>query len=264
MARFDRTIPPGGEGKITLEVRTKGFQGKLHKRARVLSNDPKNPQVTIGLKGSIWVPIKVTPRYVRLAGMENEEIEQIISLEGAKKEPLIAKLASVSIPDKVEVKLEETERGRTYQLRVKNKVKGEGSYAGKLRLTTNYPEKPEIVIQITGQVRGRLEVRPKVLSFGRISQERLKQLKSNSKGMTRSVTVILNKGNDLKIEKVELEKTLFRVSNTRQVQPGRVTQILIEPVLDKLKKGANQDRLKIYTNQKDREELDMPIRLDLL
>ena len=264
MARFDRTIPPGGEGTITLEVRTERYQGKLHRNATVFTNDPKNRQVTISLKGSIWAPIKVAPRYVRLVGTENEEIEQIVSLRGEKKEPLIAKLASVSIPDKVEVKLEETEKGRTYQLRVKNKVKGEASYTGKLTLTTNYPEKPEIVIQITGQVRGRLEVRPKILSFGRISQERLKKLKSDSRGMTRSVTVILNKGNDLKIEKVELEKTLFRVSNTRQVQPGRVTQILIEPVLDKLKKGANQDRLKIYTNQKDREELDMPIRLDLL
>lgn len=263
MARFDRTIPPGGEGKITLQVRTKGYQGKFYKRARVFSNDPKHPQVTIGLRGIIWVPIHVNPRYVRLGGVENEDIEKVVSLRGEKEEPLIAKLASVSIPDKVEVKLEETEKGRTYQLKVKNKVKGEARYRGRLRLTTNYPEKPEIVIQITGDIRARLEVRPKILSFGRISQERLRQLKNDSRVMTRSVTVLLNKGNDLKIERVELEKSLFRVS-TRQIQPGRMAQILVEPLLEKLKKGANQDRLKIYTNQKGREVLEVPIRFDLL
>jgi hypothetical protein len=263
VARFDRTIPPGGEGKITLEVRTKGFQGKMHKTALVFSNDPKHPQVTIGLQGEIWVPIHVAPRYVRLRGMQDEVVETVVRVEAKKKEPLIAKLESVSIPDRVEVRLQEIEKGRSYQLKVKNKVKGEASYRGNLKLTTNYPEKSEIVIQISGDIRGRLEVRPKILSFGRMSQQRLEQLKKSSSAMTRSVTVILNKGNDLKIEKVELEKSLFRAS-TKQTRPGRTAQILVEPVLEKLKKGANQDRLKIYTNQKDRKVLEVPIRFDLL
>jgi len=263
VARFDRTIPPGGEGKITLEVRTAGYQGKMHKTARVFSNDPEHPQVTIGLKGEIWSPIHVTPLYVRLRGTQDDEVETVVHVQGKKKEPLIAKLASVSIPDRVEVALQETEKGRTYQLKVKNKVKGEARYRGNLKLTTNYPEKPEIVIQITGDIRGRLEVRPKMLSFGRISQQRLGQLKNSSMVMTRSVTVLLNKGNDLSIEKVELEKTLFRAS-TKETRPGRMAQILVEPILEKLKKGANQDRLKIYTNQKGREVLEVPIRFDLL
>jgi hypothetical protein len=263
VARFDRTIPPGGEGKITLEVRTKGYQGKMHKTARVFSNDPEHPQVTIGLQGEIWVPIHVAPRYVRLRGMQDEVIETVVRVQAKKKEPLIAKLASVSIPDRVEVRLQEIEKGRTYQLKVKNKVKGEARYIGNLKLTTNYPEKSEIVIQITGDIRGRLEVRPKMLSFGRMSQQRLGQLKNGSRVMTRSVTVLLNKGNDLSIEKVELEKALFRAS-TKQTRPGRMVQILVEPVLEKLKKGANQDRLKIYTNQKGRKVLEVPIRFDLL
>jgi len=263
VARFDRTIPPGGEGKISLEVRTKGHQGKIHKTARVFSNDPRHPQVTISLKGKVWVPIHLDPRYIHLRGMADEEIRSVVCLRGEKKEPLIAKLASVSIPDKVEVKLQETEKGRTYQIKTRNKVKGEAIYRGELKLTTNYPEKPEIVIQIIGDIRGHLEVRPKILNFGRMSKERLGQLKKNSKTMTRSVTVLLNKGNDLKIKKIELEKSLFRVS-TREVKPGRMVQILVEPVLEKLGKGVNQDRLKIYTNQKGREVLEVPIRLDLL
>ena len=125
MARFDRSIPPGGEGKITLEVRTKGYQGKLHKKARVLSNDPKHPQVIIGLKGNVWVPINVNPRYVRLRGTEDEEVHGVVNLQGKKKEPMVVELASVSIPKRVDVQLKEIEKGRTYQLTVKNKVKGE-------------------------------------------------------------------------------------------------------------------------------------------
>ncbi len=263
MARFDRTIPPGGEGKITLEVRTKGYQGKLHKKARVLSNDPKQPQVIIGLKGDVWVPINVNPRYVRLMGTEDEEVQSVVYLQGKKKEPLVAELALVSIPKSVDVQLQEIEKGRTYQLKVRNKVKGETRYRGELRLTTNYPEKPEIVIRVVCDIRGLLEVRPKILNFGRMSQKRLGQLKDNAGSMTRSVTVLLNKGNDLKIEKVELEKSLFRAS-TKHIKPGQRAQIQVEPVLEKLKKGANLDRLKIYTNQKDHKVLEVPIRFDLI
>jgi hypothetical protein len=158
VARFDRTIPPGGEGKITLEVRTKGYRGKVQKRARVFSNDPNHPEVTIGLKGMVWLPVRVSPRSVHLRGMEDEKIEKVVHLlRGEKEEPLIVKLDSVSIPDKVEVKLDETEKGRTYQLKVKNKVKGKATYRGILKLSTNYPERPEIVIQVTGNIRARQE-----------------------------------------------------------------------------------------------------------
>jgi len=263
VARFDRTIPPGGEGKITLEMRTKGYQGEMHKSARVVSNDPKSPRITIGMKGKIWVPIDVKPRYVRLRGTVDEEIETVVNLIADKKDPLIMNLASVSIPERVDVKLEETEKGRAYQLTVKNKVKGEVRYAGTLKLTTNYPEKPEVVIRIAGDIRGLVEVRPKTLNFGRVSQKRFEQIKNQPRGMTRSVSVILNKGTDLKIEKTELEKSLFKVS-VKPVQSGRVAQILVEPVFDKLKKGANQDRLKIYTNQKGGKVLEVPMRLDVL
>jgi len=263
VARFDRTIPPGGEGNITLEIRTKGYHGKMHKSARVMSNDPKRPQLTITMQGNIWVPIDVTPRSVRLKGTVDEEIETVVRLRGEKKEPLVLKLASVSIPNKVEVKLEETEKGRTYQLKVKNKVKGQARYTGNLKLTSNYPEEPEIVIRMAGDIRGRLEVRPETLDFGRMSPERLAQLKNHPRGITRSISVILNKGSDLQIEKTALSNALFKVS-LRPVRSGQVAEILVEPVLEKFKKGMNQARLKIYTNQKGYDVLEVPIRFDLL
>ena len=263
MARFDRTIPPGGEGNITLEIKTKGFQGQVHKSARVRSNDPKKPQVTIGLKGKVWAPIIVKPRYVRLRGAEDDETRGVVRIQGDKKEPLVAKLVSVSPPDKIDASLREVEKGRTYELDVINKVKGAARYTGNLKLTTNYPEKPEIVIRVTGDIRGRLEVRPNVVNFGRMPLARLEELKNHPRGMSRTVAVILNKGNNLKVEKVELEKSLFKVS-TDPVRPGLMTKIVVKPVLEKLKKGPNEDRLKIFTNQKGREVLEVPIRFDLL
>ena len=56
MANFDKAIPPGGEGKITLTVRTKGYQGMIRKAARVKTNDPANKNVVLVVKAMVKNP----------------------------------------------------------------------------------------------------------------------------------------------------------------------------------------------------------------
>jgi len=53
VASFDRTIPPGGVGKIALSVTTQGQHGDIRVRTRVYSNDPKNKQITLTLKAFV-------------------------------------------------------------------------------------------------------------------------------------------------------------------------------------------------------------------
>ena len=243
-------------------MRTKGLQGKLHKTARVFTNDPKNARVNIALKGNVWAPISVNPRYARLTGIVGDKMEEVVRLRGEKEEPLLINLASVSIPDKVAVTLKETEKGRSYELTIKNRVQAQGTYTGQVQLTTNYPEKAQIVIRILGNVRPPVEVRPKVLRFGRLSEDRVAQSKKSGRAMTRPITVLLNKGDDLKIEKVESEKSLFKAL-AKEVRPGRMVQLWVEPVFEKLKKGPNADRLRIHTNQEQGELLVVPVSLEI-
>ena len=268
MARFDRVIPPGGEGKIVLQVNTKGLQGKLNKTARVMSNDPKKPNVTIGMKGKVWVPIHLRPKYARLTGVLGENIKTVVDVRGEKEDPLVIKIASVSIPDKVVVELDELEKGRRYHLKIRNKVEKAMSYRGQVTLTTNYPEKPQLVIKITGYIRPPVEVRPRALKFLSLTEERLQLFKKEGKVIKLSLMVVFHKPNGFKIDKVELEKALFKIhikeTAAGRMQKGRVVQLTVEPILEKLKKGPNTDRLKIYTNQKGHEILEVPIFFTIL
>ena len=264
MARFDRTIPPGGEGTITLRIKTYGLPGDIHKTARVFTNDPKNPELTIGLKGKVWDPIHVKPKNAFLTGILGEKVEEVVLIKGEKKEPLVVELALVSIPDRVEVILTEIEKGRTWELRVKNKVEKKARYKGQVKLTTNYPEQDEIVIWILGNLRPLVEVKPRALSFGRMPEEQLRQLNETGEPLRRPVTVLLNKGHDLKINNAELEKSLFEVAAIVEMRAGRMVQLQVEALSEKLKKGENVDRLKIFTNQKNHEVLEIPIRLEIL
>jgi len=267
VARFDRTIPPGGEGKITLELNTKGYQGKLHKKANITCNDPKTPRLTIGIKGIVWAPIRMKPKHARLAGVSGRKIERIVRLEGAKEEPLELKLASVSIPDKVSAKLEVVEKGRVYNLKIENKTDKLGSYKGKIKLTSNYAEKPEVVVKVVGDIRPIIQLRPKVLKFGPTSEQRVEQLQ-NSPFAKRAIMVFIDKESDVEIEKVESEKSLFRVALSKismapMIQDTMI-QIFVEPILAKLKKGLNEDRVKVYTNQKGYEVLEATVTIELL
>jgi hypothetical protein len=214
------------------------------------------------MKGDIWTPIHLKPRYVQLRGVVGDEVQQVLHLQAKKEEPLMLKLESVSIADKVAAELEETEKGCTYKLTVKNMVKGEATYSGQIKLSTNYPEKPQIVIRIAGNIRAMVEARPKALSFGRLSQERVAKASAKDRFARRPVTVVLNKGNDLKIHRVELEKSLFNTV-VKELSPGRTVRIFVEPIAERLEKGVNSDSLKIHTNQKGMELLEVPVRVDI-
>ena len=268
MARFDRVIPPGGEGKIVLQVNTKGMQGKMNKTARVMSNDPKRPRVTIGMKGNIWVPIHLHPTYAQLTGVLGDTIKTVVHLRGEKEDPLVIKIASVSIPDKVAVELNELEKGRRYHLEIRNKVERAMSYRGRVTLTTNYPEKPEIIVRIAGYIKPLVDVRPRALRFLSLTEERLELFKKEGRVIKLPLMVFYNKRDGFKIDKVELENALFKIHTVEtaagRMQKGRFVRLMVEPILEKLKKGHNADRLKIFTNQKGHEILEVPIVLTIL
>ena len=74
MASYDRSIPPGGEGKITVTVNTEGYEGSIYKTASVHTNDPLKSRFNLGVKAFVRVPITVTPRFVILRGKADQEL----------------------------------------------------------------------------------------------------------------------------------------------------------------------------------------------
>ena len=79
MASFDHTIPPGGEGKITLKVNTKGYEGKIYKGALVNTNDREQNAVNLGIKAFVKVPVLISPRYVSFYGKAGQSISKVVS-----------------------------------------------------------------------------------------------------------------------------------------------------------------------------------------
>lgn len=151
MAAFDRSIRPGGEGKITLKLNTTGYEGKVRKAARVYTNDPKTPQDTLIIEALVKTPIVISEKMVFLQGTTRETITRTVDIKGELNKPLKLEPVDYTLDKKVKFNLEEITKGKHYRVTFTT-IPNVGNYfQGLLKLRTSYPEKPELVIHVRGK-----------------------------------------------------------------------------------------------------------------
>ena len=151
MAYFDRAVPPGGEGKITLKLSTKGYQGTVTKGVTVYTNDPGNITVMLSVRAVVRSPIHLSSRYVYLYGIEGQTVTSPVEISGEPGKPLALVPAEFNLREKVIYVFKEVEKGKKFRIEFKSVPGPPQTYQGFLKLKTNYPEKPEITILIRGR-----------------------------------------------------------------------------------------------------------------
>ncbi len=155
MVRFDRIIPPGGEGKITLRLNTRGYRGDIIKGARIFSNDPRHEFLKIDIKAFVKVAIHLSKGRVYLKAFAGQKITKTITIRAELDRPLKIETSHFDLDKKVSYKIEEVKAGRIYRIHFTNIPGPPEIYHGSLKLKTNYPEKPEIKIRINGRFKKR-------------------------------------------------------------------------------------------------------------
>ena len=150
MTRFDRVVPPGGEGKITLRVDLKGYQGRVVKNATVISNDPRQPTAPLTLLGTVRPFIEIRPgTFVQFYSGAEASAEKTVDLTAVDRDFQILKVEN-GLAGKIDTRLETVAAGRHYRLKMINRQK-EGDYFGLIKLATDHPQKTEIQIQVSGR-----------------------------------------------------------------------------------------------------------------
>lgn len=151
MAHYDRVIPPGGEGRISLKINTRGYRGNVSKRARIYTNEPGNRYQAVGIKVFVKVPIHVTSRHLYLRGPADRKVMAAVTVKGDGSKDLRLKETEFTLNQKVTYAIQEIEAGKLYRINF-TRLPGEvGVYRGVLKLKTTYPEKPELTIRLTAQ-----------------------------------------------------------------------------------------------------------------
>lgn len=148
MTRFDRVIPPGGEGKVTLNVTLKGFQGKIWKDATIVSNDSRQPSFQIMVQGQVRPHIELRPgSFVQFSPAPPSAEEKTVDLVATGQDFKVLKVENY-LKEKISAQLETVVPGKHFRLKIAL-LQREGSYSGVIKCSTDHPQKPEVQIRIS-------------------------------------------------------------------------------------------------------------------
>lgn len=152
-AAFDKKIKPGAEGKISVAIDTKSFQGKIVKIADVLSNDPTNPSTTITVAADVNAYVTVLPYgFVRIQAEAGTPTTQEVTL--SSDHPAFKPVNVITPKPYLKASLTPGASAAQWKLAVTcDATAPEGLLGDAITVQTSVPEQPELSIAISGFVR---------------------------------------------------------------------------------------------------------------
>lgn len=215
---------------MKVKVNLKGFQGKISKTATVYSDDPQNPQLTLKVEGTVIALIHVNPSAaVVLRGMAGSIPESVLDIVGSSV-PFHLTNTESNIKENVTYRIETVQDGKHYRLLVANKAK-RGNYSGHIKLYTDLPQKPDILVRVNGFIEGEISIKPLTLLIGKLS--------ANQPERSGSVIVTSNQNKPFEITKLGYDERLVSVTS-HPLEKETGFSIEIKPKLSAIPFGSRQ------------------------
>ncbi len=148
---YDKVIPPGGQGNITLTIKPFSVIHQFKKDAKVRLNDPALPVFNLSLTGNAEPFIEIQPSHiVRLRGSPGDPAQGEVRFISHLPTPWKITGYMTTIPDKIEIKLKPEVPNQVYDLEVRNVCQQAGPYAGVIELFTTSKERPRLIVRVFG------------------------------------------------------------------------------------------------------------------
>lgn len=249
---YPRLIPPGGEGRIPVILKTTGFSGKLHKTITVTSNSAKDPVVMLELTGEAWVPVQVTPSYLyfsRIIG-QNQTETKVARLVNQTDRPMVIFSTEVS-PAEYKVEVKPVVEGREYFVEVTPTGHfAAGSSQATIVLKTSLTESPEVRLPVYVNVLKPVLATPShlILPSGALPAP-----------TKRFVSIRANDSRPLRVTEVRLEGTAQVQTKVTEILQSKMFRIEVTfPAGFELPRGQTPE-LVIHTDRPDYREIKVPI-----
>jgi hypothetical protein len=262
VVRYDRTIPPGGVGQVTLQVNTTGLRGKITKSAQVTTNDPTQVKSKIYLTINVRTYIIVEPgTKILLRGIVGEDIRHVVSIRATDDQPLEITKVQSNLSSAIDYKLNRKDEAHQYELEVVSKVTDRKTASGFITLHTNHPKKKVVKLSVHIRIRPELEAWPNTITFQQGSQPGYKSRESK-----RVLTIMNTRGRNFRILELSYNKAYFQVRSLGQ--DGKAAsrhKLEVVALMDKVPGGRVQfqDILTIKTDSTQAGELRIPLTIRL-
>lgn len=225
VAKFDKVISPGGEGKIDLVLDGSRVHGEFSKTATVTTNDPEHPQLTLTIAGKEIPFLNVVPDgTIYLHGRYDEPVEKQLTItSNEKNSDLKIEKVSSNIDDKITYDVKPGANKGEYLLNVKKRTDVPPSSAyGNITIKTNSEKSPETILQVHVMVKGSISVTPQTLNYGMVQ---FGAKGANGDPVTKSVMVLKTDGTfQLKDPIVDNKNFTVKIS---PVEPGKQYKVEI-------------------------------------
>ncbi len=151
--RYNRTIPPGGQGEITLTIKPYSVIHQFRKETTVTTNDPGTREFHLMLTGDALPFIEIQPSHiVRLKGAPGDEVRGEVRFTSHLPGPFKITGYRTNIPNKIEISLKAVQPDRVYLLEVSNRSGNSGPYAGLIELSTTSAQRPRLIVRVFGDI----------------------------------------------------------------------------------------------------------------
>ena len=146
---YDRVIPPGGQGEVTLTIKPYSLMRDFLKNTKVRFTALEHPELVLPLKGYVQPIIEIQPSHIiRLKGAVDEDLRGQVRFISHLSAPWEITRYDNSIPQMVAVSLKAEEPGKVYVLEVRNLRRDAGSYGGVIELLTTSQERPRLIVRV--------------------------------------------------------------------------------------------------------------------
>lgn len=256
---YDKTIKPGAEGKIVLNVDTKTFQGPISKSALILTDDPEKPQVSVFVMANVRPYVETHPvGFFRLQALtgETSTSEIVLFSEEPDFKPskvetpnsyMKATLAPVSAAEKVAGK-----PANQWKISLATTPEApEGLLGGYVKVQTGVAKQPELSLAVSGYIKPTLSVTPLSVNFGNFEPK--------ADPVKRTVTIINNNAKNETFQVTKAESNVPGVK-TEVVMTDKARAQVVISIDDKVKKGVFDGLLTVSTNDPSKKEIRIPLK----
>jgi hypothetical protein len=235
VAKFDKVIPPGQEGKINMVIDGNRVHGNFNKSATVTSNDPAHPLMTISMAGNITPYISATPSSrLYLQGQYGESVEKTITFKSNEQglDLEITKIESNIDAWVVDV--------------WKNPKLPTMSTFGTMTVHTNSENSPTKTVQVQVITKGSITIEPAAVNFGTVKTETDGE---PTEPVTRNV-IVLKASGEFEIENLTFSTDKF-AAEIEPIQPGKRYNIKVTFTPPDRKQGrqTHVGEMTVHTNE---------------
>ena len=152
--KYDKSIPPGGQGDITLTIKPFSVIHQFKKETKVRLNDPDQPHAGPDHDGGGHSPSSRSSPATSCgcAASPGDNIRGQVRFISHLPTPLKITEYRTNIPDKIEVTLKAEVPDKVYVLEVRPKGQVSGTFAGVIELFTNSKERPRLIVRVFGEI----------------------------------------------------------------------------------------------------------------